>query len=367
MIRDESIIPEQKETAVPSHQPSTLAPAPARTVSIIPQSSTPAYIPKKKFAYLLRTEIYHKLSIVNLPPAFREEFYIVSARDSLESLLSKLESYLATGRLLHAAHLSASILTSSVINPTDYTTIFALFYIRLACLDLTGHTMIAAQESKALEDLSSEFYFIDTTDELHEKTEFDVDENNGNKYKDHIAPWQLRVLAVRLQSLGFNDARRGIAGLYDLGFYARNQLSHKKLSKEDVQLWKTRLADLGIRVVNSLIEMGDMETARRTLAGLGPADSNQHKMRMAMLYLHTGDVRAAESVIGGIHDDSKEILKCLLIMAEGNYIEAIAAWEDYLQSHPGKDDEGLILQNLAVCMLFTGRLNEVGLIESSIC
>ncbi|KAI5299738.1 Small subunit processome complex component [Ascosphaera pollenicola] len=218
--------------------------------------------------------------------------------------------------------------------------------------------MIAAQESKALEDLSSEFYFIDTAEELCEKTDIDADENNGNKYKDHIAPWELRVLAVRLQSLGFSDARRGIAGLYDLGLYARNQLSHKKLLKEDVQLWIRRLADLGIRVVNSLIEMGDLETARRTLATLRPTASLQSRTRMVMLYLYTGDVRAAEKVINEIHDGPEELLKCLLLMAQGRYMEAIAAWEALLPGHVGKDDEGIIRQNLAVCMLFTGRLDE---------
>lgn len=259
------------------------------------------------------------------------------------------------GRFLIAAHFTGSILTSSLISPTDIRVIFSLFYTRLACLELSGNAVLAAQESKALEDLNSAFYFVDLS--------FDSPETDG-KYEHiprHIVPWPLRVLAVRLQSIGFGDSRRSIGGLYELGMEARREVMNPETDDATRKIWRERLADLGIRTVNSLVEMGDLDAAKRSLESLrepGP-ESDITKLRKGLLFLRIGDIDAAERVFGDAHD-SKEaaLLQPLLSMSDGRYGDAAIEWRS-LQGDNTRTDGGLIAQNLAVCLLYTGKLNEV--------
>ncbi len=97
-------------------------------------------------------------------------------------------------------------------------------YTRLACLTLIDATPLAAQEVKALEDLNSAFYLDDITGA-------------------HLVPWELRVLNVRLQAMGFGDPRRAVMSYYDLAREARSQIAaaaarHDNSARE---LWKDRL------------------------------------------------------------------------------------------------------------------------------
>ncbi|KAI5296763.1 hypothetical protein KEM55_005632 [Ascosphaera atra] len=250
------------------------------------------------------------------------------------------------------------MLTSPTVDPTDSTTIFALLYVRLACLELTGNITVAAQESKALEDLASDFYYFEIKLPSSEAEENIPDEERQSTYLEHIVPWELRVLTTRLQGIAFGDPRRGINGLYDLGMDARGHLSQQGLAKDERELWKARLADLGMRVVNALVEMDDLETARRTLASLKPSNQSNSFARMALLYLQLGDVDSARALCEQVQGGAGAILECLLIMAEGHYTEAVGAWKALLQARSGKDDEALITQNLAVCLLYCGMLNE---------
>jgi hypothetical protein len=276
----------------------------------------------------------------------------------LDSSLKLLESLLKEGHFLPAAHVSAAILTSSSVSQTDYTVIFYLLYIRLACLELTGNTILAAQEAKALEDLSSSFYYFDDGTEPMESTQETAKESTIAR---HIVPWHLRVLAVRLQSIGFGDARRGIAGLYELGLEARKHISRRDISNQERTMWKDRLSDLGIRVVNALVEMGDLDAARRSLASTETpaAHTKSWITRMVLLNLRVGDVEAARRALGSISDAEPDILTPLLSMAEGKYSDAAAEWSRVRENHSGSDDEAMIMQNLAVCLLYAGKLNEV--------
>lgn len=309
----------------------------------------------KDFSFLLRQEIYHPLSQLNIPPAFRSEYPNLSPDEPLSTTLNKLDDLLKEGRLLQTAHYSGAILTSSILSPTDHQSIFYLLHTRLACLELTGNVLLAGQEAKALEDLNSSFYYLDADLEI-------VDSAEGQTRRGHprhIVPWPLRVLAVWLQSIGFGDARRGISGLYELGLEARRNIFRPGVNEEDKKLWKERLADLGIRVVNALVDIDDLDAARRSLANLTVADnkSSVWKTRMALLHLRIGDVNAAREVLGDSDEATNGILNPLLSMAEGRYIDAVDEWRASLQNHPGS--EALITQNLAVCLLYTGELNEV--------
>lgn len=309
----------------------------------------------KDLSFLLRHNIFHPLSQINIPSPLRSEFIVLNPGEPLSASLGILERLLVEGRFLVAAHFAGSILTSSLISPTDTSLIFSLFYTRLACLELSGNTVLAAQESKALEDLNSAFYFIDSG--------FDSSEivDKRDQIPRHIVPWPLRVLAVRLQSIGFGDSRRSIGGLYELGMEARREASRPEIDDATRKTWRERLSDLGIRTVNALVEMGDLDAARRSLESLresGP-ESDIMKLRKGLLLLRIGDVDAAQRVFGDAHDSREAaLLQPLLSMSDGRYSDAAIEWQS-LQKDTSRTDGGLIAQNLAVCLLYTGKLDEV--------
>ncbi|KAJ5045961.1 Trafficking protein particle complex subunit [Penicillium chrysogenum] len=313
---------------------------------------------EKDLTFLLHHGNFHTLSHLDIPPPLRSEFLILNPGEPLSTSLGALEKLLAEGRFLIAAHFSASILTSSLISPTDIKIIFSLFYTRLACLDLSGNTVLAAQESKALEDLSSAFYYIDLK---LESAAADNDKDPEHEQDPrHIVPWPLRVLAVRLQSIGFGDSRRSIGGLYEIGLEARREIMRSEATEAERELWKQRLADLGVRSVNALIEMGDFDAARRSLDSLrmsGP-ESNITKLRKALLLLRIGDLDAASQVFGDANERKEAaLLKPLISMSDGRFADAVAEWR-ILGEDKTRTDGALVAQNLAVCLLYVGQLDE---------
>ncbi|KAK2783466.1 hypothetical protein FQN51_004335 [Onygenales sp. PD_10] len=348
-------LPTRSRTQTPIARSNAATPTSPHTPSLSSVDRIAAPI-NKNFSYLLRPDIYHPISPLDISPAFRSELPTISPNEPLSTSLATLDNLLNDGHFLLAANFSATILTSSALPHHDHNTIFYLLYTRLACLELTGNTIIAAQEAKALEDLSSAFYYLDDTSEATEPGKVTAPHDHAQ----HIVPWPLRVLAVRLQSIGFGDSRRGIAGLYELGLEARKHLSRKGLDEGEREIWKSRLSDLGIRVVNSLIEMNDLDAARRSLANFKVPTKQQslETTRMALLHLRVGDVEAARKLLDHPSIEADGTLHCLLDMAEGRYEDAVVGWEALRTSHIGQDDEALITQNLAVCLLYTGKLNE---------
>ncbi|EFE40703.1 hypothetical protein TRV_04565 [Trichophyton verrucosum HKI 0517] len=298
---------DSKTSSLPFH--------PARDLIASPKDSSHIQV-TQNFSFLRQPEIFHPLSQLEIPLPFRSEFPSLLPGQPLESALQQLDDLCKKGHYLPAAHFAATILTSSLITSTDYSAIFSLLYTRLTCLLLTGNTLLAAEESKALQDLNSSFYYVDVKPDLPKED----GSSQEPPERAHLAPWPLRVIAVRLQSIGFSDTRRGISGLYDLGLEARRHIIRPDVGAEEKALWKARLGDLGIRVVNALVEMGDLEAARRSLA--------------------------------------TNIVEPLLKMAEGKFDEAVTGWNDLLKTYSGTDDEVLIKQNLAVCLLYVGDLKQ---------
>ncbi|KAJ5382668.1 hypothetical protein N7517_000579 [Penicillium concentricum] len=317
---------------------------------------------EKDLSFLLRHSNFHTLSHLDIPPPLRTEFLILNPGEPLSTSLGILEKLLAEGRFLIAAHFSASILTSSLISPTEIKIIFSLFYTRLACLDLSGNTVLAAQESKALEDLSSTFYYIDLKPNSATVDDDKDSEHEQEQAQDprHIVPWPLRVLAVRLQSIGFGDSRRSIGGLYEIGQEARREIMRPEATEAERELWKERLADLGVRSVNALVEMGDFDAARRSLDSLrvpGP-ESNITKLRKALLLLRIGDLDAASQIFGDANETKEAaLLKPLISMSDGRFADAVAEWR-ILGEDRTRTDGALVAQNLAVCLLYIGQLDE---------
>lgn len=275
----------------------------------------------------------------------------ISPSTPIPQSLAQIEKILSEGEFLAAAHIAAGTLTSPALDPTDIKTVANLLSVRYSCLELTGNTLVAAQESKALEDLNSEFYYIlpppASFQQPHPKT--------TSSLPSHILPFRLRLQASRLQSIGFSDPRRGVSALYDLGLECREHIVSAETSPSERDLWERRLAEVGVRVVNALIEVNDLECAKRTLRDLRTSKDVGWKLRMGLLLIKVGDLRAAQELL----EDSSETLPMLvplLATAEGRFKDAVREWE-YLRTQTREKILGSIIQqNLAVNLLYAGRL-----------
>lgn len=274
---------------------------------------------------------------------------------------------------------------SPLIDPGDGQIIFDLIWLRLACLEICGLTFIAAQEAKCLEDLNSAFYYdVDEVEEEEDREQGrksmlvgDVDDvvneagsakkRRKSDKKIHIVPWHLRVLALRLQSVGFNDPRRGCTGIYELGLEARRNLARDDVSVQEQKVWKERLADLGMRNVNALISMGSLDTARRALSTLHwPSESaSLAAMYMAVLHIQVGDMESAHKLMEAqrIQGQDGEAVTALSMMTKGKLEEASTVWETLMDKQTDDDDDdgqrAMIAQNLALSLLYGGHLDKV--------
>jgi tetratricopeptide (TPR) repeat protein len=215
-------------------------------------------------------------------------------------------------------------------------------------LILINATTLAAREAKVLEDF-----------------------NGSTVYRNpitgaHLAPWELRVLVARLQSVGLNDWRRGIMGIYELAREAR--LEYSKADDSQRTLWQVRLSDLSMRTAAALVEMGDLEGAIRHLKDIvieSSASAKRATMALALQYIQCGYIEEAETVLSQFEDntdDSKRLIHALSIMANGNFTAACQAWAEIEET--SKDP--LIRQNHAVCLLYNGQMDKARLLLEDI-
>ncbi|KAK3352559.1 hypothetical protein B0T25DRAFT_478138 [Lasiosphaeria hispida] len=324
----------------PSRSPvPILVPGP---ISPFPRSAAPSPAPRrlaarpKDFSYLLRPDLYHAVPAVNVPAAFR----VASAKQPGSD--TPIAELLKRGQFRAAAAAAAHALTTPGVapDPGDHVAVFGLLYTRLACLMLVDATAQAAQEVKAFEDLNSVFY---------------LDEATGV----HLVPWALRVLIVRLQAMGFGDPRRAVMGYYELAREARGRLGEAMVGHDNSgrELWKERLADLGVRVAGALVEMDDLTGAAQHLASLKEGrESGKLTMAKALLWLHLGDAEAARRVVkaGEMGEKAEKVVAALCDMADGEYGAALARWEEL--DEQSKDE--MIGVNRAVCLLYVGKMQE---------
>lgn len=294
----------------------------------------------KDFSFLLRPEIYHPLTPLNVPVAFRNSQKQPDPGATPEDLLAK-------GHFRAAAVAAVQELTGSGtgtgVDSHDAKRIFDLLYTRLACLTLIDATPLAAQEVKALEDLNSVRTYVDAT--------------TG----EHLVPWELRVLNVRLQALGFGDPRRAVMSYHELAREARERIAKAVALRDNSasELWKSRLQDLGIKVAGALIDMDDLAGAAHHLRTLRNRGDGRLELSRALLWLQLGDTDSARECAQHCTADSEMSEKTILAlcdMAETDYEKALAQWSDI--SH--LDDE-MVSVNKAVCLLYLGRIEEVSL------
>ncbi|KAI0011578.1 hypothetical protein F4779DRAFT_572299 [Xylariaceae sp. FL0662B] len=331
-----------------------------------PALSTPP-VTSKDFSFLLKPEIYHQISPLTIPAPFRHPSRQPAPDTPIPELLAKghfRAAAIAAVQALTSSPVSATMAAAHPpVDPADHARIFSLLYTRLACLCLIDATSLAAHESKALEDLNAASY---------------LDPLTGA----HLVPWELRVLGVRLQAIGFSDPRRAVMSYYELAREARAEIA-KAVRAHDhsaAELWKSRLADLGIKVAGALIEMDDLAGAAEHLASLGDRNGNARAgdngrlaMSRALLWLHLGDVDAARRCVrdGKAGDTGEQIVSALADMADGEHEAALQKWRALRDSmeQNGVHDE-MVGVNLAVCLLYTGNMTEgrdilEGLVDAS--
>ncbi|RFU76248.1 hypothetical protein TARUN_5995 [Trichoderma arundinaceum] len=238
-------------------------------------------------------------------------------------------------------------MNGSSIDPKDASRIFKLLYTRLACLTLIDATSLAAQEAKALEDLNDARRYIDETT------------------SEHLVPWELRVLHVRLQALGFGDPRRAVMSYHDLAREARDHVRKASLSHDNTarELWKSRLHELGIKVAGALIEMDDLSGAAHHLSSLKDRGDGKLALSKALLWLHLGDTRNAKSCASQCADDAEDAEKIILAlcdMADSNYESALQKWQEF----DGSTTDEMIGVNQSVCLIYLGRIQEVSSVDT---
>lgn len=310
------------------------SPAPTSGRRLPPSTPTRPVAPAgpKDFSYLLRPELYHPLTPSNIPAPFRNPPNPPAPDTPLPTLL-------AQGHFRAAAISATNTLTAGTLDPTDHAAIFDLLYTRLACLTLLDATALAAQEVKALGDLHSAFYYSPLPPALGTQQAQDggAAADAPPPRQEHLVPWPLRVLAVRLQALGFGDPRRAVMSYYELAREARVKLGEAKARHDmtAVEVWKERLGDLGVRVAGALVEMDDLTGAVEhlgTLNGNGAGAAGvMVRVRRALLWLHLGDVEAARACVGdgdGKGDGLEQrVVMALCDMADGEYDAALRKCE----------------------------------------
>ena len=309
----------------------------SQTSSPHPSKPTSAIV---DFSFLLRPEIYHPLSVLTTPTAFRTS-------PTQPDPSTPLPSLLANGHFRAAAIVAAQQLTQpSTISPSDHAQIFYLVHVRLSCLILIGATTLAGQEVKALQDLSNTARYVDPA--------------TGQ----HLVPWDLRVLCVRLQAVGLSEPRRAVAGYHELAREARMQLARAKSEGEDGLEWTARLAELGIRVASALVEMGDPLGAACHLETLKNSDNGKLDLAKALVWLQIGNIEAATRCVqstGAAACIGNEVMAALCAMAATDYSIALEKWNILAEN---RDDE-MVGVNIAVCLLYLGRIAEVSCHEKS--
>ncbi|KFY05672.1 hypothetical protein V492_08369, partial [Pseudogymnoascus sp. VKM F-4246] len=74
----------------------------------------------------------------------------------------------------------------------------------------------------------------------------------------------------------------------------------------------------------------------------------------ALLWLRLGDVEAARGCVGG-REEADGVVLALGEMADGKYEDAATIWEQLAERDGGNE---MYAQNLAVCMLYSGQIDE---------
>lgn len=299
---------------------------------------------------LLRPSLYAPVPTTHIAAPFLDASHQPAPDTDLDVLLSHR-------RFLHAADKATDILTSGSVSPSDAQKILELLYTRFSCLVICNQTALAAKEAKPLIDLLSRESATYT-----------------RPYREIFlsqVPWSLRLLLLKLQGQGTDVHRRTIMGLYALSTECRTLATKAKSESDDAgfAMWKSRLHDLGLRVAGELIEMGELETAKRHLDTLSSDTSNMDteekakmRIRKTLLLLKLGDTQAAEACLAASSsatptdadlDIQLQVLTALSSLCSSDFSTALSSLQSLATSHP---HHPLITHNLAILHLYTNNV-----------
>ncbi|THY41348.1 hypothetical protein D6C98_09306, partial [Aureobasidium pullulans] len=333
---------------------------PTRTRSKSPASRTI----QLDLSLLLRPSLYAPVPTTQIATPFLDTSHQPAPDTDLETLLSHR-------RFIHAADKATDILTSGSISPSNTQQILQLLYTRFACLVLCNQSTLAAKEAKPLSDL------LARESSTYTRPHREI-------FLEQI-PWPLRLLLLKLQVLGTADAhRRAIMGLYALSSECRTLAQKARVEKDEeaFKMWKTRLSDLGIRVAGELVEMGELETARRHLATLEPepatteAEMLEMCIRKTLLLLKIGDTQAAEECLATstsssesqTHTDEnlliqQRVLSALTSLCTSSPTTAVTQLQSLATTYPSNP---LILHNLAIANIYSNNVSTASSILESL-
>ncbi|KAK3683124.1 hypothetical protein LTR37_020537 [Vermiconidia calcicola] len=280
-------------------------------------------------SFLKDPSIYHQLGTEDIPRAFLDS----PNQPPSDTPLAELLQY---GHFRRAA--GASLIELTRCTSDDATSIFELLYTRLACLVLISRADLASVEAASM-------------------TDFLACNAPGAEKLTPLIPWELRILLVRLQSIAAADGgRRGIMALYALSAEVRAHIheAQEAGNEHEVSLWSDRLRDLGLRVADTFVEMGELETATRHLDSLVDPDIDELVYRKALLRLRIGDVAGARRCVERIQNaQRRDDLDTLLEAANGHMSKAAEEWQIRTNEHA---EDALSATNLAVGLLYTGKI-----------
>lgn len=309
---------------------------PSSLLSPVSVRSSPSRSPSRRPPFDLRflqdPSLYHELPTQDIPKPFFDS-------DHQPPPDAPISDLLAPGHFRRAAIAClGQLLRARPLEPED---LLQLLYTRLACLILIARPDLAAQEALPL-------------------TDFLARNSPGARELLPLISWELRILLVRLQSIGAGDGgRRGIMALYALAAEVRANLkqAQEKQMKTEVEVMMGRLQDLGLRVADALVEMNEQEPAARHLKTLEHATEEQLAWRQALLWIRLGDIEGAHKCLDGLKSaEQKEVLSAMIAVANGEYEAAVSAWRSLCKQYPENE---MVAQNLAVCLLYTGHIIEV--------
>jgi hypothetical protein len=299
---------------------------------------------------LLRPSLYAPVPTTSIAAPFLDPSHQPPPDTDLDVLLSHR-------RFIHAADKATDLLTSGSVSPSSTQQILELLYTRFSCLVLINQTPLAAKEAKPLADL------LARESSTHPRPSREV-------FLSQV-PWSLRLLLLKLQGLGPDVHRRTIMGLYALSTECRTLAQKAQLENDESSFatWKARLSDLGLRVAGELIEMGELETARRHLDTLfsctaGNAEEEMKmRIRKTLLLLKLGDVQAAEKSLASSSsatdtDTDLDITIQLQVLQSLSHFHtspttALSSLQSLATTYPTNP---LILHNLAILNLYTNNV-----------
>ena len=295
----------------------------------------PAFAPKGTqpaidLTFLQDPANYEQLSTDDISDSFLNS-------ENQPAVATPLVDLIQQGHFRRAAGTAVQNLLQSPSDDVDQ--IFQLLYTRFACLVLISRADLASHEAATL-------------------TDFIARNAPGAQEIVPLIPWELRLLLVRLQSIVATDGgRRGVMSLYALAAEVRLRINEAKNAgnTNELSTWSDRLPDLGLRVADTLVEMGELETATRHLDSLADVDADESAYRKALLRLRVGDATGARRCMDAIQDAKVQMsLAALLKAADGDFATAVDEWQSLVEQHP---DHVLFASNLAVGLLYTGKIS----------